>query len=80
MGLVESGLFFNQCGESTAGNQNSPISLPQLIRARFAPLSPASGFPVSIFPSFQYSIGIKRHPSGVNSMPDPLGPDSLRSP
>jgi hypothetical protein len=27
-----------------------------MIRARFAPLSPASGFPVSIFPSFQITI------------------------
>ncbi len=57
---------------------HGPISLGFIIiRARCAPLSPASGFPVSIFPSFPYSIGINLHPSGLNSRPGPLGPDSL---
>jgi hypothetical protein len=50
---------------------------PNIIRARFAPLSPASGFPVSIVPSFHHFMWIKLHPSGVNSKPGPLGPDSL---
>jgi len=36
---------------------HGPISLgPTIIRARYVPLSPASGFPVSIIPVFQHSI------------------------
>ena len=31
----------------------------------------------SIVPSFHHSMWIKLHPSGVNSKPGPLGPDSL---
>ena len=50
---------------------------PNIVRARFAPLSPASGFPASIVPSFHHSMGIRLHPSGVNPRPGPLGPDSL---
>ena len=51
----------NECCESRTSNQNSPLLCPQH----------------SIFPSFHYSIGIKLHPSGVNSKPGPQGPDSL---
>jgi hypothetical protein len=50
---------------------------PNTIRARFAPLSPASGFPVSSVPSFHHPMWIELHPSGVNSKPGPLGTDSL---
>jgi hypothetical protein len=32
----------------------------------------------SIVPSFQHSLRIRLHPSGVNSKPGPPGPDSLQ--